>query len=483
MSKIAVFYQSFGGSTKALAEAAAEGARSAGADAEIKDHPWEESRGIGGSYGYNRAENLDDYQTSEELIEELIDIVSRGGNLLLNVGPAADGRIPVIQQQRLSDIGEWLKVNGEAIYGTTKPDNVGLYPTAFIADRQARHVYFTARNNNLYVICTTFPESQLAIEGLPSDEGLNITMLGYENEISWKSEGNMCIITAPCIYPSKLPCQHAWVFKIESNAGYSHTDTLDIPIGVCTSIANNKLLYSAGFNYIEESARRFLVPELGEDVFRENLAKLDSSKLNVEACNSFLPGSLKSVGPEPDHKNIIEYSRVAFARAKKAGVKIIVFGSGASRQIPEGFPYEEAKGQFIDLGKELGQIADEYGITIVLEPLNSKECNFINSVKEGAEIVMEIDHPNFLLLADIYHMKMDNENPENIIRYGKFIKHVHMAEKEGRAAPGTHGEDFTPFFNALRRINYRGRISIESRWEDMNRQATIAHRELIKQLY
>ena len=185
-------------------------------DAEINDHPWEESRGIGGSYGFNRAENLDDYQSSEELIEELISIVSRGGNLLLNVGPTADGRIPVIQQQRLHDIGEWLKVNGEAIYGCTQADGVGLYPTPFIDDEQTDDIYFTSKNNNLYVLCTTYPENELAIKGIKYDEGLVITMLGYEEELSWRFEGDKCFITPPCMYPSEMPCDHAWVYKIKN---------------------------------------------------------------------------------------------------------------------------------------------------------------------------------------------------------------------------------------------------------------------------
>jgi len=73
---------------------------------------------MGFSYGYNRAENIEDYRSARELTLMLIDVVSRGGNLCLDIGPSADGRIPVIMQERLLQIGAWLKTNSEAIYGT-----------------------------------------------------------------------------------------------------------------------------------------------------------------------------------------------------------------------------------------------------------------------------------------------------------------------------------------------------------------------------
>ena len=73
------------------------------------EHPWEENRGMGFSYGYNRAEDLADYHSSKELVVMLSDLVSRGGNLLLDIRRAADGTIPVVMEERLIQMGEWLK--------------------------------------------------------------------------------------------------------------------------------------------------------------------------------------------------------------------------------------------------------------------------------------------------------------------------------------------------------------------------------------
>jgi len=85
----------------------------------VTDRPWAEVRGIGRSFGLNRNENLEAYGTSKELINRFIQTVANGGGMILNVGPKADGQIPMIQQERLMDLGNWLKINGDAIYGST----------------------------------------------------------------------------------------------------------------------------------------------------------------------------------------------------------------------------------------------------------------------------------------------------------------------------------------------------------------------------
>jgi sugar phosphate isomerase/epimerase len=265
--------------------------------------------------------------------------------------------------------------------------------------------------------------------------------------------------------------------RVASNAG----NFLD-KIGVSTGIANNGILLAAGYSFVEENVRGFLVPTEADSVFEQKLALLKQSKLPVEACNSFLPGNLKCVGPSPLHEDILKFGETAFRRAQMAGVKTIVFGSGGARAIPEGFSRDEARNQFISLCKQLAPFAKKYDVVISLEPLNTKECNFINSVAEGGEIVKAVNHENFRLLADIYHMLMENESPANITKYGDLLYHTHIAEKTGRTAPGVNNDDFTPYFRALKDVKYKGRMAIECSWKNLGDQAASALKVMRTQL-
>jgi alpha-L-fucosidase len=176
-------------------------------------HPWEESRGMGQSYGFNRAENIDDYNTSEQLVHELVSIVSRGGNLLLNIGPDGDGTIPVIMQQRLADIGDWLQINGEAIYGTSPwlTEKPGAVKTA--ANPQ---LYYTAKNKTVYVISPKWPEKNILVVGAKGTPGTRVTMLGVDGAVKFTNTKTGVLITVPAVSPAKVKGKYAYVFKVEN---------------------------------------------------------------------------------------------------------------------------------------------------------------------------------------------------------------------------------------------------------------------------
>lgn len=169
-------------------------------------HPWEECRGIAGSFGYNRNENLEDYSSAKELIRILVEKVSRGGNLLLNIGPTADGRIPVIMQQRLAEMGEWLSVNGDAIYDTRQW-------TGIQSEKQP-NVYFTRKGNDLFMIVTEWTNTPIKIKG--NSVPTNVKLSGSDVKIDYTFENGVLTIQPPFLNVSQMPCMHAWSYKIEN---------------------------------------------------------------------------------------------------------------------------------------------------------------------------------------------------------------------------------------------------------------------------
>jgi sugar phosphate isomerase/epimerase len=236
-------------------------------------------------------------------------------------------------------------------------------------------------------------------------------------------------------------------------------------LGACSSLDKADGIKAAAGEYVEESVQRFLVPAKPDSEWAVNLERAKACPLPIPACNGFLPESLKCTGPEPNHEGVLHYAETAFKRANQIGVKIIVFGSSGSRALPDGFPVEKAVEQFVALLKRMGPLAQAYGVTIAIEPLRRQECNFINTVAEGAAIAEKVNHPNIRLLFDAYHMLQNGEDPNDLKKAGHLLVHGHIAEKETRSAPGVAGDDFRPFFSALRNANYQGRISIEGKWK------------------
>ncbi|HIQ58330.1 MAG TPA: alpha-L-fucosidase [Candidatus Merdivicinus intestinavium] len=151
----------------------------------LQNRKWEENRSIGASFGFNRNENIEDYLGEKELIDLLINTVSRGGNLCLNVGPCADGTISPIIQERLLQIGDWLKINGEAIYGTAAGANIAFNDT-FAATR---------KGNVMYLFCKE-PASEPIVINLPNQKAVSsVEVLGSACPAEYKQNGSQLVIS------------------------------------------------------------------------------------------------------------------------------------------------------------------------------------------------------------------------------------------------------------------------------------------------
>ncbi len=249
----------------------------------------------------------------------------------------------------------------------------------------------------------------------------------------------------------------------------------ELIIGLCGSWSNAALAKQAGCSYIEAGVANLLMPDKTDSEFKNQFDTLAARQpLKVECFNVFIPKELKSVGDQANHEGIVKYASVAFQRTEIVGAKIIVFGSSSSRTIPDGFDRTKAKEQFTALCKMLAPLAAKHDITLAIENLNQSETNFINKLEESAEVVEAVHHPNLKLMCDIYHALKENDSASELVRYKEHLVHCHIAEKQERTAPGVMGDDFKPYFNALKKINYRGRISLECRWKNIETELPIA---------
>ena len=218
---------------------------------DFDQHYWEESRGMGYSYGYNREEDAWDYNSSQSLIYHLIDKVSRGGNFLLDIGPDAHGKIPPIMQERLLDIGKWLSANGEAIYGTErwkytcqwsagkrdykakKGEDFMLKLTVDAAPGYAtKEVFYTYKSAQqlLYAILPRYPaDGKIVLKNLgPTVPLKKITLLATGAVLPATLQGNDVVIQLPAFDPNVFSTASAYVIKIAGYGAYRKKPKIDV---------------------------------------------------------------------------------------------------------------------------------------------------------------------------------------------------------------------------------------------------------------
>ena len=241
--------------------------------------------------------------------------------------------------------------------------------------------------------------------------------------------------------------------------------------GACADIDKAGLIGSVGFDFVELPLNR--VARMAEDEYEEYLDATRAAPVPARVFNCFFPGELQLTGPDVPQKEIAAYVDVALTRMDELGGETLVFGSGRSRRVPEGFSREEAWEQLLELMNTVGDVADTHDIVIAVEPLRSAESNIINSVAEGYEFVRDLDHSSVRLLVDFYHLAQENEPLDAIHAAGAtVIQHVHIAEPESRRWPAP--EDSARYASstaALGDIGTNKTSRAEGRTQNMKRDA------------
>jgi alpha-L-fucosidase len=170
---------------------------------------WEVCRSISPAFGYNWQDDDASSLSSKELVRLFIKIVSGNGNLLLVISPDASGRLPDIQKDRMLDLGKYLKVNGEAIYGTRPWERT----------HEGENMYFTRSKDGkyLYVHCTEWTGSTVKINGVTPAKGSKVTMLGSTAPLKWENvEGGVKVVSASNFDAVRnRTSDHAVVFKVQ----------------------------------------------------------------------------------------------------------------------------------------------------------------------------------------------------------------------------------------------------------------------------
>jgi alpha-L-fucosidase len=183
-----------------------------------REFPWQTDTSIGKrSWGYIEGE---ENKTPNQIIDDFVDIVSKNGNLLLNIGPRADGTITEEQQAVLREIGSWLKINGEGIYGTrpwvvaaegTEKGTSGAFTDNEETDYTAQDIRFTAKDDVLYAISLSWTESDITIKSIGEDLQVDkVSMLGSNEEISWEQNQEGLKVA----FPDEKPSEFAHTLKI-----------------------------------------------------------------------------------------------------------------------------------------------------------------------------------------------------------------------------------------------------------------------------
>ena len=247
-----------------------------------------------------------------------------------------------------------------------------------------------------------------------------------------------------------------------------------IPLGVCIGTLDNlENAASVGFDFVELGFA--WLNGLEEREFERVAERVKAAGIPVRSMNGMVRSTLKLCGEQVDWDEVEAYLDSGVRRAARLGVKVVVFGSGAARRVPENFPHETAWRQLARFLERANVHAGKAGMLLAMEPLRRRECNILNLVSEGVLISSLLQLPHVGVLGDVFHMSQCAEPLEVFAHAGRLLHHVHVScacvdaasQETSRRFPGMQDRgEMAQLFEVLKRCGYSGGVSVEAGCHD-----------------
>lgn len=251
----------------------------------------------------------------------------------------------------------------------------------------------------------------------------------------------------------------------------------EMKLGGFGTLKDYEDIKNSGYDFAELDLPE--ITELSDEKFEKLRLLVEGEKYPVLTGARLFPIAVPYFFTDQyDKKKMQEYLEKCCMRAEKLGITKIILGNGKARWLPEEKSQKEEE-RFIQVIRTIAEIAGNYHLELIIEPLGPRYSNYINTIEEAVEFIEKTGCKNVYTMADLRHMIASGESFQNIVKYRKKIHHIHIdypLSYPNRDYPSVRDDyDYSQFLNAIHDASYNDTLTVEAdvpeNWKAAYKQA------------